>query len=213
MEPSFIIPHQQRRQRKLRGRVIGNKEHNFNQSQPDPQTNKTIKMCKTSAHLSSHIAGAKDNRIDQSNHGAVDDESYDFSIISMHLNSIGFSLTTIFLIVVGVIILQYSSKVCFRKCLFISCPCCIKGLEREREKRKSRQNSTATVPEARFFYHPPPGTQSFTIPRTQSSQNIDTQETQFSNMPPTALATMPPTMMNNIIREQPVPTRRQSNDN
>ena len=69
-------------------------------------------MCKTSAHLSSHIAGAEDNRVDESNNGAVDDKFYDFSIISMHLNSIGFSLTTLLLIIIGVAIMRYSSKVC-----------------------------------------------------------------------------------------------------
>ena len=72
MEPSFTIPHQQR---KSRERVIDDKEHKNIQSQPDTQTIKTIKMCKNSAHLSSHIAGAEDNRMDESNHGAVDDES------------------------------------------------------------------------------------------------------------------------------------------
>ena len=170
-------------------------------------------MCKTSAHLTSHIAGAENNRIDESNNGAVDDESYDFSIISMHLNSIGFSLTTVLLILIGVVILRYSSKVCLRKCFFISCPCCVSGLNREREERKSRKNSSATVPEARFFYHPPPGTQSLSIPRSQSNQNIEFQETPFSTMPPTGTSTMPPTTLNYVIREQPVPTRRQSNEN
>ena len=155
-------------------------------------------MCKNSAKLASHIAGAEDNRVDESSNGGVDDESYDFSIISM--------LTTIFLIVIGVVILKYSSKVCLRKCFFISCPCCVSGLNREREERKSRQNSSATVPEARFFYHPPPWTQSLSIPRSQSNQNIETQETPFSTMPPTGT-------LNHVIREQPVPTRRQSSEN
>ena len=110
MEPSYTTPNPQtkQRRRKQRRREIDSKVTKSIQSHTDTQTDKTKTMCKNSAHLASHIAGAEDNRVDESNNGAVDDESYDFSIISMHLNSIGFSLTTIFLFIMGVVILRYS---------------------------------------------------------------------------------------------------------
>ena len=168
-------------------------------------------MCKNSAHLASHIAGAEDNRVDESNNGAVDDESYDFSIISMHLNSIGFSLTTIFFIIIAVAILRYSSKVCLRKCFYIACPCCVSGLNREREHRKSRQNSAPVIPETRFFY-PPPGTQALSIPRSQSNQEMEFQETPFSTLPPTGTLTRPHSTLNQVLKEKPSPARRQSNE-
>ena len=168
-------------------------------------------MCKTSAKLSSHIAGAEDNHVDENNNGGVDDESYDVSFISMHINSIGFSLTTMLLIIIAAVILRYSSKICLRKCFYIGCPCCVTGLNREREHRKSRQNSAPVIPDTRFFY-PPPGMQTLAIPRTQSTQEMEFQETPFQTMPPTGTLTRPQSALNQVLKDRPNPARRLSNE-
>ena len=163
-------------------------------------------MCKTSARLSSHIAGAEDNHVDEKNNGGIDDESYDVSFINMHINSIGFLLTTMLLIIIAAVILRYSSKICLRKCFYIACPCCVRGLNREREHRKSRQSSAPVVP----IFYPPPGAQTLAIPRTQSTQEMEFQE--FQTMPPTGTLTRPQSTINQVLKDRPNPARRQSNE-
>ena len=165
-------------------------------------------MCKQSAKLSTHIAGDEDNHVDQNNMGGVEDESYDFSIVSMHLNSIGFSLTTIFLIVLAVVILKYSSKICLRKCFYVFCPCCVSGLSREREHRKSRQSIVPAITDARFCY-PPPGTYTQQVPRNRNSQDVEIQETTFSAYTPAGTLTRP---QSTIIQEPKEKPRRQSSE-
>ena len=147
-------------------------------------------MYKTNIQLSSHMAGAEDNRMDKWNHDAINNESYDFSIISMHLNSIGLLLTTLLFIIICVAILKYSSKTCLRKCLYISCPCCVRTLNQESKDRNSRQGSTQ-VPEAKFYWNTPSEAQAIKIPL---------QETAISTLPTT-------------LRDQPIPDSRRPAEN
>ena len=75
-------------------------------------------MCKA-AHMEYHEGGNEDNSIHKSNKGSIQDESWDFSMISVHLNSIRFSIGTVLLIVLIIGIWKFSSKTCMRKAWYI----------------------------------------------------------------------------------------------
>ena len=125
-------------------------------------------MCKA-AHMEYHEGGNEDNSIDESDKGSIQDKSWDYSMISVHLNSIGFSLGTVLVIVLIIGIWKFSSKTCMRKALYIFCPCCLNSLLRERmdrHERIQRQRESMQFSESQLIWNPPQGSKSLSLPRS-----------------------------------------------
>ena len=56
-------------------------------------------MCKA-AHVEYLEGGDEDNSYDKSNEGSIENESWDFSMMSVHIYSIGFSIGTVLVIII-----------------------------------------------------------------------------------------------------------------
>ena len=67
-------------------------------------------------------------------------------MLSIHLNSIGFSPATVLFIVIIARAWNYSLKTCLRKELYLFCPCCLKPLSQERVDRHERADRERESP-------------------------------------------------------------------